>query len=100
MLAIDIEAAKKIGLVLMVGFAVFAVVSAVVIKKIITKIIFIVILGGLALGVWTQRVAVQSCADKVQTSTSVGGVTATSCKFFGTEVKLPQLTVPQPATGG
>jgi hypothetical protein len=100
MLAIDVEAAKKIGLVLVAGLVLFAVISAIVIKKVTTKIISVVIMGGLALGVWTQRTAVKTCADKVQTAASTTGLPATTCKFFGTEVKIPQISVPQPTTTG
>ena len=94
MLAIDVGDAKTIGLALAVGFVLFAIVSAFVIKKITKKIICVILFGGLALGVWTQRQAVQDCSNKLQASASTSGVSGSTCKFFGTEVRIPPITVP------
>lgn len=88
MLAIDLESAKKLALGLIVLFAVLSVVSAVIIKNITTKIISIVLMVGLALGVWTQRTNLQDCADTARERAAVGVTTGLSCTFFGTDVTI------------
>ena len=98
MLALDVEGAKKIGIVLVFGLTAFAVVSLFVVKQIFTKLLWVVLLSGLALGVWTQRQNLQNCADKVKAATSTTGVTPTKCTFFGGQVDLPKVKVPTPTT--
>lgn len=88
MLAITLEAARNIGTVAVIGLVMLAVASAVAIKNITTKIVMVVILGGFALGVWTQRAALQDCASKVKADVAAEGDQSATCTFFGTEVKI------------
>lgn len=87
MLALTLESAKTLAIVVAVAFVVFAVVSAWMIKNITTKLIAVVLLAGLALGVWTQRTSLQDCADKAKQRGVQEG--AIACTFFGTEVEVP-----------
>lgn len=88
MLALTVEAAKNIALVVAAAIIVLTVASAWLIKNITAKVITVLILGGLALGVWTQRGALQDCADRVKANPAAGG----TCTFFGSEVRVPGLS--------
>lgn len=88
MIALSLESAKTIAIVVVLVFVAFAVISAWVIKKVVTKVIVILLMVGLAFGVWSQRASLQTCADKAkETATGIvdKGVT---CNFFGTDVEI------------
>ena len=87
MLALDLEAAKKAAIILVGVFVLLSVASAIIIKNITTKIVSIVIMIGLALGVWTQRTNLQDCADNVREKAQVGQ-TGLTCTFFGSDVTI------------
>ncbi len=85
MSALSLESAKTLAIVIVIAFIVFAVISAWVIKNVTMKIISILLMVGLALGVWTQRSNLQDCADKAKAGVGNGSVT---CNFFGSEVSV------------
>src|SRR5687768_4985307 len=85
-LAIDVDGAKTLALALVGGFVVLSIVSAIVIKKITTKLISTLLLVGLALGVWTQRSELQDCAERARDRAAAGIQGDLSCSFFGTDV--------------
>lgn len=89
MIALSLDSAKNIAIVVAVVFVAFAVVSAWVIKNVVTKLIMILLLAGLALGVWTQRSSLQDCADQAKAKAEALDTSGVSCHFFGTEVKVP-----------
>lgn len=91
MSALSVDSAKNIAIVVAVVFVVLSVVSAIIIKNVVTKLILVVLLGGLALGAWSQRSSLSDCADQAQAEIANGTVGAGSvtCKFFGTEVDIP-----------
>jgi high-affinity Fe2+/Pb2+ permease len=91
MSALSVESAKNIAIVVAVVFVVLSVVSALIIKNIVTKLILVVLMGGLALGAWSQRNSLSDCADRAQAEIANGtaGVGTVTCKFFGTEVDIP-----------
>ena len=66
MTAMTLESAKNIGIAVAVALVALMVVMALVVKNVTAKLISVVILGGLAFGVWTQRSSLQDCADKVK----------------------------------
>jgi uncharacterized membrane protein YqjE len=84
-----LESAKNIGIAVAVGLVALMVVSALVIKNVTAKIICIVLIGGLAFGVWTQRSSLQECADKVKARGVLGDTTDVTCTFLGSEVNVP-----------
>ena len=97
MLALGVDAAKNIGIAIVVGFVVLALVAASAIKNVTTKIFMALLLAGLALGVWTQRSRLQDCSQRVKDKAAVGDFSSTTCEFFGTEVHIPDVD-PTPTT--
>ena len=92
MFALTIDNAETIALVAATALAVGAVVSFWVMKSIVQKLAVAALLGVLAFAVWTQRVSLQDCADKVQGNFTRDGtsvtVTDTECSFFGAKVTV------------
>lgn len=85
MLALTLDQASTIAAVVVGGLVVLAVIAAWVMKEVTQKITLAVILGLLAVLVWTQRASLQECADKVQ----AGGVNVdTTCSFFGRDIEI------------
>jgi hypothetical protein len=88
MTAMTVDSAKNIGIAVAVGLVALMLVMAVVIKNITTKLVTIVILGGLVFGVWTQRSSLQECADKVKARGLLGDTTDVTCSFLGSDVNV------------
>jgi len=91
-LALTLDDAKTIALVAATALTVGAVVSFWVMKSFVQKLAVAALLGVLAFAVWTQRMSLQDCADKVQDNfvlevTDVV-VTDTECSFFGITVTI------------
>ena len=66
MTALSLQSAKTIGIVVLIAFIAFAIISAWLIKNVTMKIISILLMLGLGLGVWTQRSNLQDCADRAK----------------------------------
>ncbi|HVE18194.1 MAG TPA: hypothetical protein VNB52_03880, partial [Ilumatobacteraceae bacterium] len=66
MTALTLESAKNIGIAVAVALVALMLVMVFVIKNVTGKLISVVIIGGLAFGVWSQRASLQNCADKVR----------------------------------
>lgn len=97
-LAISLEAAKNIGIAVVVVFLVGSLAAAWLMKTVVQKLATVFVLLLFAFGVYTQRTAMQDCADAVKsnferqgTSVTVGD---TDCSFFGFTV-----TVKDPRSG-
>lgn len=92
MLALTLDDAKTIALVTATALVVGAVVSFWVMKSLVQKLAVAAVLGVLAFAVWTQRVSLQECADKVEDNFELAGtdvvVTDTECSFFGVTVTI------------
>ena len=85
MFALTLGQAKTIAALIVVGLVVLALVSAWVMKEIAQKVALVVVLGLLALLVWTQRSSLDECADKVR----AGGLRGdTTCSFFGRDIQI------------
>jgi hypothetical protein len=90
MTALTVESAKSLAIYIAIGFLVVAIVAAWVIKNVVGKIVSVVLLAGLALGVWTQRTNLQDCAKKADKNiTTTGTPRKFSCTFFGSHVDVP-----------
>jgi hypothetical protein len=91
-LGLTLDDAKTIGIVVATALAVGAVVSFWVVKSVVQKILVAALLAVLAFAVWTQRVSLQDCADKVQENFDLAAsdlvVTDTECSFFGVTVTI------------
>ena len=62
--ALDTNDAKTIGTIVIVAFVALGVLSAWLMKTIIQKVIFVVILGGLAVFVYSQRTSLDQCVNR------------------------------------
>lgn len=104
MLALTLDDAKTIAIVAATALAVGAVVSFWVMKSLVQKLAVAALLGVLAFAVWTQRVSLQDCADKVQDNFELAGtdvvVTDTECSFFGITVTISDPRAPGSSNGG
>ena len=90
--AITLDNAKNAAIAVSTLFLAGSVASAWLMKTIIQKLAFAVILALLAFAVWTQRTSLQDCADKVKASYELDGVNPTlidtDCSFFGTTITI------------
>jgi len=102
--ALTLADAETIALVAATALVVGAVVSFWVMKSIVQKLAVAALLGLLAFAVWTQRVSLQDCADKVQDNFELAGsdvtVTDTECSFFGVTVTISDPRPGAPSNGG
>ena len=88
MTALTVESAKDLGIVVAAILIGLMVAMAWLVKNVTAKIISIVLIGGLAFGVWTQRSSLQDCAKRVRERVAVGNTTDVSCSFLGTDIKV------------
>lgn len=88
MIALSLETAKTIAVVVVIAFLAFMVLSAWVIKNVTTKLITIGIMAALAIGVWTQRSSLQDCASKAKDQATASERSGVTCTFFGTDVEV------------
>lgn len=92
MLALTLDDAKIIAIVVAALFVVGAVLSFWVMKTIVSKLLVAGLLVLLAFAVWTQRTSLQDCADKVQGNFERVGtevtVADTDCSFFGATITI------------
>ena len=89
MTAMTLESAKNIGIAVSVGLVALMIVLAIVVKNVTAKLICILLIGGLAFGVWTQRSSLQDCADKVKARGVLGDTTDVTCTFLGSDINIP-----------
>ncbi len=96
MLAISLDTAKNLAIGGTAAFLVASVASAWIMKTIIQKLAVAVLLALLAFGVWSQRDALQHCANDVKTDFEEARANPdqnvadieTECKFFGTTITV------------
>ena len=104
MFALSLDNAETIAIVAATALAVGAVVSFWIMMSIVQKLAVAALLGMLAFAVWTQRVSLQDCADKVQDNFELAGtdvvVTDTECSFFGLTVTISDPRAAGSSNGG
>jgi multidrug efflux pump subunit AcrB len=90
MLALTLGQAKTIAVLVVIVLILLAVASAWVMKEVSQKIALVVILGLLALLVWTQRASLQECSEKVKAAgTSINDPDVdTTCSFLGRDIEI------------
>jgi len=97
-LAITLSDAKTIAVVLVAVFAVGSVLAVWVLKSVVQKLLVVGVLAVFGYGVWTQRVALQDCADKVQDAYEFDGINPTiidtDCSFFGATITISDPRTP------
>jgi len=84
-LALTLDQAKGAALVVVILLVIGAIASAMLMKTLVQKVVVALILMLVALLVWTQRAALDECADKVRT---VGFTGETTCTFFGNDISI------------
>lgn len=91
-LAVTLDQATTIAAAAAAVLVVLAVVAFWVMKTMVQKILVASLLGLLAFAVWSQRTALQDCADKVQDNFDQAGTAVTfldtECSFFGVNVTI------------
>ena len=104
MLGLTLDDAKTIAIVASTALVVGAVMSFWIMKSIVQKLAVAALLGVLAFAVWTQRVSLQDCADKVQDNFELAGtdivVADTECSFFGLTVTISDPRPGSATSGG
>ena len=89
MLALSLGQAKAIAVVVVLVLIGGALASAWLMKEVMQKVALVVILGLLALLVWTQRSSLQDCADRVREQAEVGvREVDTTCNFLGQDITI------------
>lgn len=92
LVALSLDAARNIAIAVAVVFLVGAIASAWLMKTVAQKVATALVLVVLAVSVWTQRGALDDCADKVTDSFRRDGldvrVEDTECSFFGFTVPI------------
>ena len=87
--ALDTNDAKTIGTIVTVVFIALGVLSAWLMKTIVQKVILVVVLGGLAVFVYSQRTSLDQCVDDITVAISDADRQSATCSFVGFEVELP-----------
>jgi hypothetical protein len=89
MFALTLGQAKTFALLAALVLAVGAIGSAWMMKEFAQKAAMFVILGLLAVLVWTQRASLQECADKIKQSAGQNiTIQDTTCSFFGRDIQI------------
>jgi hypothetical protein len=97
LLALTTDSVKSVAIVGVLVLVAFAIISAMVVKAIVTKLLSLLICGALSLGMFSQRSSITTCADQVKAGAfSANGNRKTECTFFGIKVKVPTDKIPQP----
>lgn len=88
MFALTLEQATRFAMVAAVVLVALAVASAWLMKTVTQKVALAVVLGALAVLVWTQRTSLQDCAERVRSGAGASQVD-TTCSFLGRDVTIP-----------
>lgn len=88
MFSMTLDSAKDIGIAVAVFLVVLMVLMFLLMKKVTGKLISVIIVGGLALGVWTQRSSLENCASRVKARAALGDTTDVTCTFMGSDIKV------------
>jgi len=87
--ALDTNDAKTIGTIVVIVFIALGVLSAWLMKTIVQKVVLVVILGGLAVFVYSQRTSLDQCVDDITMAISDADRQSATCSFVGFDVELP-----------
>lgn len=85
---INLDTARNVAAVVAVVAVVLALLSAWLLKAIISKLAGAVVLGVIALLAWTQRTALDDCAADVRQRLTTDTADDTTCTFFGRDVTV------------
>lgn len=92
MLGVEAETVQALAVGVLGALAVLAVVAVKVIVSGTMRLVALLVLVGLGVAVWTQRQALQDCADEVQAEGALAlagdARSEATCTFFGVEVTV------------
>lgn len=88
MLALTLEAAKNGAIIAVVVLVALAIAAAWLMKSIAQKVALAVVLGLLAILIWTQRASLDDCANRVEEAHAAGTLTDTTCTFLGQNISV------------
>jgi protein-S-isoprenylcysteine O-methyltransferase Ste14 len=81
---VDAETVRTVAIVIIVVLLAGAVLSALVIRVIVGKLITVVLLAALAVAVWSQRTNLSDCVEQAKDAVTAGQASP-QCTFFGIE---------------
>lgn len=87
-LALTVDSAKNLAMVITIALVLAAFVALWTITQVTRKLVTALLIGVLALGVWTQRADLVDCGRNLEKRIELGADRAGSCKFFGGRVSL------------
>jgi hypothetical protein len=90
MFALTLGQAKTIAVLVVIVLIALAIASAWIMKEVAQKVALVVILGLLALLVWTQRASLQECSEKVKAAGASFNDpdVDTTCSFLGRDIQI------------
>jgi hypothetical protein len=92
MLALSLQTARNGAIIAVVVFVALAIASAWLMKSIAQKAALVVVLGLLAVLVWSQRASLDDCAKRVKADRAAGATadvgTDTTCTFLGQDITI------------
>ena len=88
MLAVTLQTARNVAIIAVVVFVAMAIASAWLMKTLAQKAALVVVLGLLAVFVWSQRASLDDCADRVRASRAAGASTDPTCSFLGQDITI------------
>jgi membrane protein implicated in regulation of membrane protease activity len=92
MLALSLQAARNGAIIAVVVLVALAIASAWLMKSIAQKVALVVVLGLLAVLVWTQRASLDDCAKRIKADRDAGAAgdvgTDTTCTFLGQDITI------------
>jgi|LakMenEpi03Aug12_release.lakeMendotaPanAssembly.Ray.scaffolds.fasta_scaffold3453670_1 hypothetical protein len=86
--SLDAELVKNIALGVGIGVIVVGLILLKIVRSIVGKVISAVVLLAIAIAVFSQRAAIDDCANKVQEQAASGQISTIQCRFFGQDVKV------------
>jgi hypothetical protein len=93
-LALTSEQLQDIAVAVVLLLAAGAVLSAILIKKLVGKLIALAVLGLLVGMVWAQRANLADCAEQVQQEATSPEDGEAACRVFGIDVDVPVPAIP------
>ncbi len=88
MTSMTVDAAKNIGIAVALGLVVVMVLMAWLIKNVTVKLISVLIVAGLAFGVWTQRSLAAGLRQQGQGSCRLGEHERRHVQFMGSDIDV------------
>jgi uncharacterized membrane protein len=92
--ALTTDSAKSMALMVVLVFVGIAIVSALVIKAIVMKLLSLLVCAFISFGAFSQRSSITKCADSVKANAMSTGSQSTKCTFFGIKVNVPTDKIP------